>query len=187
MFLPFPEICVLSDNPIALHRDEQGRLHSDDCAALEYADGWKLFRWHGVTVPERAIADINSYTVKEIFAEQNSEVRWALMSMYGWDRILKDGNGKRINRDQNPVIGELWEFFDAEGPIHILYAQNGTPEAYDATTMQPVYKWYAIPVRPVFRTALDAGMSTYRIPPELQATGVTMTPKLYLELSKHRS
>jgi len=35
--------------------DEEGRLHCEDKKALEYPDGWGVYSWHGVRVPDFVI------------------------------------------------------------------------------------------------------------------------------------
>lgn len=48
---------VLCERPTRLALDDQGRLHSDLGAAVEYPDGWTVWARHGVPVPRREIED----------------------------------------------------------------------------------------------------------------------------------
>jgi Domain of unknown function (DUF6745) len=159
MFVPFLDLCVLSDNPVGLRRDEQGRLHSDTGAALEYADGWSLYRWHGIQIPERAITDINSFSANEIIKERNAEVRRALMSLYGWERILPEVKAKLIDEHPDPTIGKLYEFALDGQKYHVALVQDGTPMF--TKKGKATYRQYAIATRTSLNKIVASLKDTY--------------------------
>jgi len=49
---PFQTGAILAERPSELHMDENGFLHRDDGAAAVYRDGWRVYAWHGLAVPE---------------------------------------------------------------------------------------------------------------------------------------
>lgn len=49
---PFQTGAILAERPSELHVDENGFLHRDDGAAVVYRDGWRVYAWHGLAVPE---------------------------------------------------------------------------------------------------------------------------------------
>ena len=49
---PFQGGAILAERPAQLHVDENGLLHRDDGAAVVYRDGWRVYAWHGLAVPE---------------------------------------------------------------------------------------------------------------------------------------
>lgn len=49
---PFAGAVILSERPCRLSRDERGRLHAEDGPAIQYPDGWGVWAWHGVRVPQ---------------------------------------------------------------------------------------------------------------------------------------
>jgi len=106
-FWPFKNLCILSERPIHLFRDSSNQLHSENKAALEYKDGFKLFRWHGVTVPQWLIENPELVTVEKIESEQNSEVRRCMMERYGYERYIRDCNAVVVDScDINhPIVG----------------------------------------------------------------------------------
>jgi hypothetical protein len=85
-----PEVAAISDRPSEMHRDEQGRLHSTNGAALKYRDGWAIHAVHGVRVPADVIDDRASITVARIEAESNAEIRRVMIDLYGPARYLSD-------------------------------------------------------------------------------------------------
>ena len=42
----FRDVMVLTERPTRLFRDELGRLHNENGAAIEYPDGWSVSAWH---------------------------------------------------------------------------------------------------------------------------------------------
>ncbi|MBQ0849430.1 hypothetical protein J8N05_14590 [Streptomyces sp. BH-SS-21] len=49
---PFRNAVFLTERPTAIHRDSDGRLHSETGPAVVYPDGFALWAWHGVRLSE---------------------------------------------------------------------------------------------------------------------------------------
>ncbi|MFI6663113.1 DUF6924 domain-containing protein [Streptomyces sp. NPDC050523] len=49
---PFENAVVLTERPTVLHRDDQGRLHCETGPAVAYPDGFAVWAWHGVRLPQ---------------------------------------------------------------------------------------------------------------------------------------
>jgi uncharacterized protein DUF6745 len=158
-FFPFDGICFVCDRPTVIRKDAETRLHCDFAPSVEFSDGWKLYYWHGISVPERAVLDINSYQAKEILAERNGEVRRALMSLYGWERILPEVNAKLIDKHPDPTIGELYEFFIDGQKYHVAMVQDGTPIFQKKG--KPTYRKYAIGTRTSLNKIVASIRDTY--------------------------
>ena len=97
---PFKNCVILTDRPISLHRDDQGRLHNPDGMAIQYGDGWGVFSWHGTRVPAEVITSPQSISSAQIINERNSEVRRVMIERYGQDRFVLDSGAKTIDTDQ---------------------------------------------------------------------------------------
>ena len=114
---PMRDTVILTDRPDTLHRDPQGRLHSETGPALRYRDGWAIHAIHGVRVPADLIE--TGWDVKRTLEEDNAEVRRAAIELTGWDRFIgTDGT----------FIGMTG--FGASAPAEQLYEHFGiTAEA----------------------------------------------------------
>lgn len=123
LYLADDKTVYLIPNPDKILTDGDGRFHADAQSAISWLEG-EMYYWHGVNMPARAIIDIESYTASEILAEHNTEVRRALMSLYGWDRILPEVNAKIIDQHPDPTIGKLYEFMVEREKYHIVIAQE---------------------------------------------------------------
>ena len=132
--MPFENVCIISDRPCRLERDAAGHLHCETAAAMEYRDGWKIWAWHGLRVPERIIMQPETIGIDEIFAQSNAEIRRVMQERYGWQRFFttmkKQGRAKLL--DTKPDISgmpvSLYAFHDNEVTSHFVHVYNGTIE-----------------------------------------------------------
>jgi len=49
----FENTCIACDSPIKLSLARQSRLHALGDSAIEFSDGYKIYAYHGVTLPEQ--------------------------------------------------------------------------------------------------------------------------------------
>jgi hypothetical protein len=96
-WFPYEGIVLLSERHTQIHVDDRGRLHCENGLACGYSDGWGIYSWHGVRVPESIILHPELITLELINKETNAEIRRAMVERYGLDR-LKD-QGQLIHRD----------------------------------------------------------------------------------------
>jgi hypothetical protein len=143
-------VLAVSDRPLSISRDVEGRLHSETGPSIAYRDGWQLHHWHGVSVPEEWLSRRDNLTPKIALTWENIEQRRAACEILGWSRILTELNAKTINKDGDPEIGELVEVELPEiGREKFLRVQCGTKREF------------ALPVPPTMKTALEAQAWTW--------------------------
>jgi hypothetical protein len=130
---PYTGVAILTDRPVALHRDPQGRLHHPSEAAVAYADGWAIHAWHGTRVPPGLI--LGEWSTENILREPNAEVRRCAIERMGWPEFIKTAGLKQIGRDQpdpgNPGHSlALYEVPEQiyDQPVRVLVCTNGTVE-----------------------------------------------------------
>jgi hypothetical protein len=124
-------ILAISDRPLFINKDEQGRLHSETKASIAYRDGWELYHWHGVAVPKEWILDKSSITAKTALTWENLEQRRAACEILGWAKIIRELNFKTIDKDDNPQIGELIEVdLPDSGKDRFLRVECGTKREF---------------------------------------------------------
>lgn len=99
--------CFCSDRPESISRDNRGRLHNATGAAIRYRNGWGLWSWHGVTVPQHVIERPDEITVAMIDAEPNAEVSRAMMEIIGWDRYMRESCARVVDTApaSHPLVG----------------------------------------------------------------------------------
>jgi hypothetical protein len=144
------KFCIVTDFPDTLKMDDQNRAHCQNGPSHRWSDGWALYHWHGVAVPEHWIMNPASLSAKEAITWTNIEERRAACEILGWAKILKELKAKVIDSDGDPEIGELLEVTLPDiGTEKFLRVMCGTGREF------------ALPVPPEMTTALEANAWTY--------------------------
>jgi len=92
-------VCIVCELPKVIKRNAQGRLHSASGSAIKWSDGYEIFYWNGVSVPEKWIMKPNEITRDEILKEDNAEKRRCLREIIGakeYYDIITDGEGMNL-------------------------------------------------------------------------------------------
>ena len=146
------DFCIVSDFPEILKVDEQNRPHCENGPSHRWRDGWELYYWHGVRIPNNWIKDKSSLDAKTALTWENIEQRRAALEIVGWHNVLTELDAKVIDKDGDPEIGTLLEVQlpDLEVKTKILHAKCGTGREF------------AMPVPPHVTTALEANAGSYR-------------------------
>ena len=128
------EFCVVADRQTEIHIETVqgiGRLHSAGGPARAWGDGFKVYYWHGVRVPEWVI---ENPTVEKAMQESNSEIRRAAFESIGWDKAIEQMNLTPIGTCADPgnaphslTLYSLPEQIYDE-PVNLLLMVNGSPD-----------------------------------------------------------
>jgi hypothetical protein len=150
---PYKDLCILTERPVSVKRDNRGRLHNEKGMVVRYADNWGFYAWHGVIVPDDVIMLKEPITIERIAAERNIEVRRVLIERFGLDDYLKNGKVIKIHKDN---CGTLWRM-DVEGdePIMVVQVVNSTAEP------DGIFKEYFLRVPPNIVRAKQAVAWTF--------------------------
>ena len=127
-----PEFCIVSDFPEIIRVDGQNRPHCADGPSHKWRDGWSLYHWHGVRIPDDWIG--GGLDAKTAVTWPNVEQRRAAIEILGWQNVLSALDAKSLGGNPDPKIGELIEvqlpFEDDKGNATtralFLKAQCGT-------------------------------------------------------------
>lgn len=124
--------------------------------ALKYRDGTGVYAWHGTRVPDEWIKVKSKLTAKTALTWTNLEQRRAACEIIGWNNVLKELKAKIIDKDDDPMVGELLEVELPDiGREKFLRVQCGTK------------RMFTLPVPPDMKTALQANCWTYNIPEDV--------------------
>ncbi|HND52036.1 MAG TPA: hypothetical protein PLV92_06560, partial [Pirellulaceae bacterium] len=141
-----PDFCIVADRPTTIGRDAQNRAHCIDGPQIAWRDGFASYSIHGVRVDAKIIE--RRFTVADIDAQPNAEVRRVMIDLYGRDRFMIDGGALVLDEDRDELGNRrqllIREVSDDE-PIVALRVVNSTPEP-DGTS-----KEYQMRVHPELR------------------------------------
>jgi hypothetical protein len=108
--------------PVRLECDEQGRLHSADGSAIQYADGLGMYAWHGVSCPERYIR--GKLTRADWLGERNLERRRVIEERLGPERLTDLLGGHCIHHSKRGMLIEIDLPNDPERVAHYLKVRD---------------------------------------------------------------
>jgi internalin A len=108
LIFPFEKICAVCDRPRHLRFDSQNRLHAEAEPAIEFADGWNFYYYHGVRLPENyGQVHPNQWQSQWLLAEENAELRRVLIQGIGYDRICQELSAKQIDSWQEYALLQI--------------------------------------------------------------------------------
>ncbi len=117
---PYAKICYICDRPRILSFDNEQRLHAEAAPAIQFADGYSLYAYHGVTLPEKyGHIHPNQWQTSWLLEEQNAELRRVLIQGIGYERIASELGATELDSFQEYSLLKIDNNVDVE-PIYML-------------------------------------------------------------------
>ena len=131
----------------------EGRRHG------VYADIWGtvIHYFRGILIPSKFALHPENLTINEIMSNSNTEVRYAGLEIYGYERMMEENEFKLLHHDKK-TKAKLLQFKGTglEEPITVVMVYNSTPEP-DGNI-----KRYFLSVPPNMKTCAEAISWTFR-------------------------
>ena len=145
-------VAIMTDRPVEIHLDFEGRLHNQFGMSIKYGDGYGLYTWHGVGVPAEWITNPEKISPQTALTWPNIEQRRCAAEIVGWKKILAELSPTVIDTDVDPMIGQLLEVDLPDSPkTRFLRVTCGTQREF------------CLPVPPEMKTALQANSWSYGV------------------------
>jgi hypothetical protein len=162
---PYGGTCLVSERPTTISFDDRWRLHNADAPAVRYLDGWSIYAWHGVQVPQEIITKPEEMTTSMIERERNIDVRRVMIERFGAAQYVLQSGAQEIHRDQFGVL--YLKPLPGDDSIVMVKVINKTPEP-DGSSRE-----YFLRVPPDMRRAKAAvawtfGMSEDEFEPQIE-------------------
>ncbi|WP_242056908.1 MULTISPECIES: DUF6745 domain-containing protein [Oscillatoriales] len=88
---PLENLFLVCDRPRILSFDNQQRLHAEGSAAIQYADGFSIYAYHGIILPEEyGKVHPDRWQAEWLLSEKNAELRRVLIQGIGYARICQE-------------------------------------------------------------------------------------------------
>ena len=107
-YLPTDRGILALERPI-LNIDREGRLHSEIGPAVSWADGERIYFWHGVGVPADWIEDRDNLDPAKVLRVRNTDQRAAGMAIVGWQKAERVLGSRIVHDSGDPEEGTLIE------------------------------------------------------------------------------
>jgi hypothetical protein len=145
------------------------RLHNAVGPSMTWADGWAIWHWHGIRVPQWVITHP---TIEKIQAEPNTEIRRCAIESFGWHNYLDAIAATEVSRQDDPGNpGFELALFDVpighnpySDPVRLLVMQNASLDK-DGTRRR-----YAETVPVTCKTAIEAAAWQFGVTEKVYAT-----------------
>ncbi|BAZ10689.1 hypothetical protein NIES4071_25120 [Calothrix sp. NIES-4071] len=87
----YKNICFICERPIKLLFDSENRLHAEGEAAIKFADGFKVYAYQGVILPNKyGEVFTDEWKAQWLVEERNAELRRVLIQGIGYERIYRE-------------------------------------------------------------------------------------------------
>ena len=121
---PFRGLCIVADRPELVRWEadrERPRLHRADGPSLRFRDGWEIYSWRGLRVPEKLIRE--PIPIADIHAEQNQELRRAMIEIVGWERYLREAGARQVHSDDTGELLEVAGLGDGDAVARFIHVR----------------------------------------------------------------
>ena len=81
-------ICIIIAHPSEVHRNADGKLHSEEGFAIKFHDGHSICFWNGLQVPAKLIYFPDLIDKKDIEEISNAEIKRCFMEVLGESRFF---------------------------------------------------------------------------------------------------
>ena len=137
--VPYRNLAFVSERHTTLRRDERGRLHAEDGPAVAYPDGWSIWAWHGVRVPQVVIEQPDTLSVKDTLREENTEVRRVMLTRIGPERLQAELPASVLDEDADGrgMPRRLFWLGDIDDRLFVGYTCPSTGREYPAQPVPP--------------------------------------------------
>ena len=116
----YQEACFVCDRPRILCFDNQQRLHAEGAPAIQYADGFSVYAYHGTWLSEEyGKIHPNQWQAQWLLSESNAELRRALIQEIGYAKICQELQAVELNTWQEYTLLKIDSNVDVE-PIYLL-------------------------------------------------------------------
>jgi hypothetical protein len=123
---PYARVAILTERPVAVHRDNLGWLHAADGPALRYRDDFAFHAWHGAPIAPELIDRLAGVTRIRVANEPDSALRRVMLEHYGYGRYVREAGAQRLAVDE---CGMLWRLpFGDDEPVVLVEVVDGAGE-----------------------------------------------------------
>ncbi|MEG4114908.1 MULTISPECIES: DUF6745 domain-containing protein [unclassified Microcoleus] len=117
---PYEKVCIVCDRPRIFSFDSQHRLHAEGGPAIQFSDGYSIYSYHGVTLPEKyGKLHPHEWQSQWVLEEENAEIRRVLIQGIGYDRIARELAAVELDTWQEYTLLKIDTKVDVE-PIYLL-------------------------------------------------------------------
>ena len=110
----------MCDRPRVLRLDNQNRVHAEGSPAIQFADGFSVYAYHGVSLPEEyGKLHPSQWRAEWLLSERNAELRRVLIQEIGYARMCQELQATPLDDWQEYQLLRIDSPVERE-PMHLL-------------------------------------------------------------------
>lgn len=118
--LPYENLCIVCDRPVHLSFDAQSRPHAEGQPAIEFFDGFRVYAYQGVRLPDTyGQLHPHQWRSQWLLEEPNAELRRVLIQGIGYGRICQELDAIELDSWREYSLLEMDAALDEE-PMVLL-------------------------------------------------------------------
>ncbi|MFP7656115.1 hypothetical protein ACJ5H0_09910 [Chryseobacterium proteolyticum] len=176
MSIQLEGLCIVSNFPNVIHRNDNNDLHSVEEYAISFNDGYGIHYINGKYIPEDIFKQIksNEFKLESFLKEPNEEIKSAaieMMQIINGDAFLVRFFGNNLKEVDSYVDKKEAKYLKGTTSgmnigVYTLYKGNinGDSIAYVQCYCPSTDRMFFLGVEPTHRTAKNAIASLYRVP-----------------------
>jgi hypothetical protein len=111
----YEKVCIVCERPYIISIDNEKRLHGEGEAALQLRDGFSVYSYHGVEIPEKyGRVHPDKWAPQWLLKEENAELRRVLIQGIGYARICQELKAKQVDAWEEYKLLKINEELDIE-------------------------------------------------------------------------
>ncbi|MEM1169964.1 MAG: DUF6745 domain-containing protein [Cyanobacteria bacterium P01_H01_bin.35] len=135
--LQLENTCLVCENPMKISLDAQNRFHAEGEAAIKFIDGYHIYAYQGVKLPERyGLLHPNRWQARWLLTEENAELRRVLIQGIGYSRICQELQAVELDTWREYSLLRIDNDIDVE-PIYLLKMTCPSTNYIHATRVPP--------------------------------------------------
>jgi hypothetical protein len=120
LIFDFEDSCFICARPIKFSVDSEHRPHAEREPAIQFADGFSIYAYQGVRLPEQyGKLHPHQWKARWLLEERNAELRRVLIQGIGYSRICQDLQATQLDTWREYTLLRIDNDVDIE-PIHLL-------------------------------------------------------------------
>jgi len=135
--LQLENTCLVCENPMKLSLDAQNRFHAEGEPAIKFIDGYHIYAYQGVKLPERyGLLHPHRWQSRWLLTEENAELRRVLIQGIGYSRICQELQAIELDSWREYSLLRIDNDIDIE-PIYLLKMTCPSTNYIHATRIPP--------------------------------------------------
>ncbi|PSM46549.1 hypothetical protein C7Y66_24515 [Chroococcidiopsis sp. CCALA 051] len=144
----FEETCIICNRPSQIRFDSEGRIHGEGEPAIQFADGFSVYAYHGDWIPEKyGQISPKEWQSQWLLETEDAELRQVLIQEIGYTRMCQELDTIQLDTWQEYTLLKIhlneeidrffWTVEPHKQPIHLLIITDSSTGSIHVRRVSP--------------------------------------------------